>query len=259
MAMFCTEALCFNIRTDTRKVELVIKSGMTHSGTITVDNPSEDTIAVKVYLEDFSYIAPFDGAKEFFPPNTNPNSAASWIAFSPQEFTLAPFGKKSVNYSLAVPSGVSGGYYAVLFFETALGTVPDQESGTNLLVKGRLGTLFLLETADAIRAVETGGFSAEASSVTGTFSNKGNTAIACKGSFYVMNASGEVFDRGTIKDMYLSPKDDAVFSMALSPDLPEGVYTLIASFDLGRGQASVTEIDFSKGERGQITVTDVKK
>jgi hypothetical protein len=257
--VFCSDAFCFNIRTDTRKVELQIKSGQTYSGTITIDNPSESDIAVRVYLEDFSYVAPFDGAKQFFPPATTPRSAAAWITFTPQEFTLGAFAKKSVNYVVTVPQGVSGGYYAVLFFETSLGTIPDQQSGSNILVKGRLGSLFMLQTEDSIRKAEVGDFSTDALTINGTLSNKGNTALACKGNFYVMNSAGEVFDRGVIKDMFLSAGDNAVFSMALGQDLAAGAYTMVVSFDLEQGKALVAEIDFSKGERGQITITDVRK
>ncbi len=265
LVLFClfvsSEAYCFNIRTDTRSVKLEIVPQETYRGVIRVENPSEEEINVKAYLEDFVYTAPFDGAKNFFPPATTKHSSASWVTFSPQEFKLGPFGKSNVNYVINVPSGISGGYYTVLFFETAMGSIPDPEKeGANILVKGRLGSLFQLETKDSVRTAEIKDITAISKNIHANISNIGNTNLVCKGNFYVMDSSGNVYDRGKLKDIYLSPEDSAAFTMSLGADIPSGNYIEVLSFDLEKGDVLVREIDFSyDAVRGEIKILQVRQ
>ncbi len=260
LLIICPNAFSFNMRIDTRKVKLEVEPNQVYRGGIRIDNPTKDAVRVRVYLEDFKYIKPFDGTKDFFPPGSTENACAKWISFSPQEFTLAPFAKTNVNYIVTVPKDVSGGYYAVQFFETALGEMPDPKSQEkNLLVKGRIGSLFLVETKDSIRKTDIEDISSIGNKIQGRLRNKGNTVLSGKGSFYVMDNKGEVFDRGVIKEMYLSSGDSTDIAFELGDSIPIGDYTLIISLDLGEGNVYVKEVGFSKNTRGQIETIETVK
>jgi hypothetical protein len=251
------DVFAFNIRVDTRKVKLKVNGGETHRGIIKVENPTENEIKVKVYLEDFSYIAPYDGAKKFFPPASTESSCASWITFSPHEFTLPAFAKQSVNYVLNVPEDIHGGYYAVLFFETALGEISNQE-GANILILGRIGTLFLIETEDSIKRAKISIDSVEDKIIKAKLLNQGNVNLVAKGSFYIINDEGRVFERGKIKDIYLSAGDAAPFLLTLNSDIPFGRYILVVSFDLEEGDVLVKEIEFSLDKWGKIKILEIR-
>lgn len=252
-------AFSFNISVDTPKVKLKVKEGESVRGELIVRNPSQDEIRVKVYLEDFLYTAPYDGTKKFFPPGSTEFSPSDWISFSPQEVILPAFGKTKVNYVVKVPTGVSGGYYAVLFFETSLGAIRDAEEGANILILGRVGSLFLIDTEDSVKRAEIDEVSSTDNTVKGKFLNQGNTLLISKGSFYVMDDAGRVFDRGKINDIFIFPGDKAPFSLSLSDDIAPGRYILITTFDLEDGDVLVREIDFSKDKRGKLSVLQVRE
>lgn len=253
------DAFAFNISVDTPKIKLEVEEGEVVRGGLTVRNPSEEEIRVEVYMEDFVYISPYDGTKKFFPPGSTELSPAKWITFSPREIILPPFGRKRVNYIVRVPSGVSGGYYAVLFFETSLGAITNAEEGANILILGRVGSLFLVETADSIKKATIAGITSEGSTVRGEFLNQGNVNVISKGSFYVIDEEGRVFDRGRLNDIYISPQDKAPFSLSLAPGIPPGRYTLITTFDLEEGDILVREMDFFKDERGEIKILQIRE
>lgn len=256
---FTVNAFSFNISVDVPKVKLKVKEGEVVRGELAVRNPTQDEIKIKVYLEDFSYASPYDGTKKFFPPGSTEFSPAKWITFSPQEIALAPFGRKKVSYIVKVPSTVTGGYYAVLFFETSLGAITSAEEGANILIVGRVGSLFFIEAEDSIKKVGIEEITAEGNTVKGEFHNLGNVIVISKGSFYVMDDTGRVFDRGKINDIYISPGDKALFSISLVNDISPGRYTLITTFDLEEGDILVREIDFSKGKRGEIKILQIRE
>lgn len=248
----------FNLRIDLPKIKLTVKGQETLTGTIKIENPTSEQIEVKAYLEDFRYVPPFDGTKEFFPPGSTNFSCAPWINFSPQEFVLGPFAKRMVSYSIKVPVGVKGGHYAVLFFETSLGEIRNSKEGANILILGRIGSLFFLETANALKNAQLENLTAEGSKIKGEFANNGEVVLVSKGNFYVMDEKGIVVTRGKIDDLYLFPQDKAPFTINLSEDIPAGRYTVVVSFDLEQGDVLVNEIDLIKERFGNIRILEVR-
>ncbi|RKY31502.1 MAG: hypothetical protein DRP68_04880 [Candidatus Omnitrophota bacterium] len=248
----------FNLRIDTPKIKLKVKGGETITGSIKVENPSSEKIEVKIYLEDFLYTSPYDGAKQFFAPGTTEFSCSSWINFSPQEIVLPPFGKRRVNYSIKIPSEIEGGRYAVLFFETSLGEIEEEREGANIVILGRIGTLFFLEAKDSIKRADLENLKVEEGTIKGDFVNRSNVVIVSRGNFYIMDERGMVLDRGKIQDIYTFPNDKVPISIKPSKDLPSGRYTLISTFDLEEGDVLVKEIDFLKDSLGDIRILQVR-
>ena len=96
--------------------------GEAMQGTIELISSTDRPIHIKVYLEDWQYTPAGDGSKQFAPPGTLPRSAAPWITFFPREIDIPARGQILVEYSIRVPQdpALSGGYYAVLFFESEI-------------------------------------------------------------------------------------------------------------------------------------------
>ena len=84
-------AWAITVRIDRPKVRLSVTPGGNKSGVINIENPSEKTMVVGVYLEDWLYNSTADGSKGFYPPDSTPLSCAKWITFSPAEFSIPPY------------------------------------------------------------------------------------------------------------------------------------------------------------------------
>lgn len=252
------------------KIRLSIAPGKAEYGEIIVENQSSETRSMRVYLSDWEYLPEADGTKEFFPVSSTPLSCASWISFSPAEFTLGPFSKQKINYSVKVPDSASGGYYAALFFESvfAKAGAPKEgmQVGMNLVI--RVATLFYADVEGSVKrtaAVESLLFKKRAPaapySIGLDFRNTGNVDITAGGSFHIMNNEGMVIARGALNDVYTFPGSSAKFAATLKESLPEGKYDLVFTVDLGkaleeanvgRGPVITKEAELSIGQGGKI-------
>ncbi len=250
---FASDAFSFNLSISNPKIKLKVKPGQVITGSLVISNPSSKEATVKAYLEDFMYVFPYDGSKKFFPAGSTEYSCANWISFSPSKFKLRPFGQRNVDYTIRVPESADGGYYAVLFFETSLGAI-EQKPGNRLLVLGRIGSLFLLETENSIKKARIEKLKPGINSIQGQFENAGNVLLKAQGTYFIMDPENMVRDRGKIEDIFIFPGDKTIFSIKTSAGLKEGKYTLIINFDLQDGNVLVKEVDFMKHTDGSLEI-----
>src|SRR5690242_1143525 len=115
------------MRISAPKIELELAPGETYSGEIVAENPEEEAINCRLYLEDWQYVVNGNGEKKFTPPGSTPLSASKWISFTPASSDIPSFGRITARYTVTVPPDAKGTYFAVLFFETMLGTAPDED------------------------------------------------------------------------------------------------------------------------------------
>ena len=235
------------IRISAPKVILELSPGETYSGEIVAENPTEDENKVKIYLEDWAYQSGGTGEKRFAPAGTTPLSASKWINFSPAQDVIKPYGRVTVHYTISVPANAKGAYYSVLFFETVLGASTD-EDGVNVLVAGRIGSLFFIEIKGIvdrkgeIQSVELkapeGNKPMEIHTV---FHNTGNTDITLAGNFLIMDSQGKVQGRGDLNKIYTFPGDTGVGTTQWVGRLLRGDYQVLLTYNLGKGKSLVEE------------------
>ncbi len=237
------------------KVSETVRAGETLSGQITVFNRSNEPLGVSAYMEDFVYTPPFDGQKKFLPAGTDPRSCSSWITFTPREFTLPALGKQQVNYTIRVPENVSGGYYAVMFFEKK-GFTTAPEVGVRIV--SRVGSLFFLEAQKSVRQAKVKDLAVTEGKLRGKVANEGDIILVVKGVYYSLDADGRAVDRGEIKGIYLPPGKSGEFAVALPEKAKAGQYTYVLTFDLGAGVAAVAEADVSISADGQARLLAVR-
>jgi len=254
---FTPKVFSFNLSISNPKINLKVDPGEVITGSLTINNPSSSEIAIKAYLEDFIYVAPYDGSKKFFPAGSTEHSCAGWISFSPSEFKLGPFGQRNIDYTVRMPQSASGGYYAVLFFETSLGEI-EQTPGNRLLVLGRIGSLFLVETKNSIKKAEIEDLKAGINSIRAQFKDTGNILLKAHGTYFIMDTGGMVRDRGEIGDIFIFPGNETLFSIKMAPSLGADKYTLIINFDLQDGDVLVKEIDLMKHTDGSLEISAVR-
>jgi hypothetical protein len=245
-------------RIDNPKIKLKVAPGQTVSGVIGVENFSDQELRVRAYVEDFVYLAPFNGTKDFLSPGSVNSSCSGWISFSPQEFSIPASSKIQVFYSVNVPMQASGGYYSVLFFESTLGPGKDAQ-GRDVTIIGRIGSLFFVETQDSLKRAEISGINASAGIISGTIANAGNTILIAKPLFYIMDEAGLVVDRGKPEELFLNPGDKTNFSVNVSESLASGRYIAVLTFDLEDQDVEIREVVFSKDSYGSLRVLEVKE
>ena len=235
------------IRISTPKIILELAPGETYSGEIVAENPAEDENKVKIYMQDWAYTPGGTGEKKFAPAGTMPLSAGKWITFSPTQEVIKPFGRVTAHYTINVPADAKGSYFAVLFFESILGSTTDEE-GVNVLVAGRIGALFFIDikgTVDRkgeIRSVDV--LAPEGNKpmeITSVFHNTGNADISLGGNFLIMDSEGKVLGRGDLNKIYTFPGDTGTGKVQWVGRLPKGSYQLLLTYNLGKGKSMVEE------------------
>ena len=96
--------------------DLETMAGQTVSGSIVVDNETDEPQQAKVYQTDDLFFA--DGTNAYDEPGTTPGSNALWVQFSPENMVVPPNGSVTVAYSISVPDSVgSGSYWSMLMVE----------------------------------------------------------------------------------------------------------------------------------------------
>ncbi|MCF7870130.1 MAG: hypothetical protein K9L69_00885 [Candidatus Omnitrophica bacterium] len=245
----------YAIRIDKGKFVTQLSQSENYRGEITVRNDSQLKTEVTVYLEDFEYTAPYEGAKEFYSPGTKNNSIAGWINFSPQKFILPAYGSKQVGFIVKPDEKVSATHCGVLFFETPLGSV---ESGAGISLVGRVGSLLFINPKRAQREVTFSEITGNYYKITGQLANSGNTFLGPKTTYYIMDSGGMVKDRGQLDQLYLLPEDKTWLEIIIPKKLSFGRYTTVLTFDLGKGDVLVKEIDFLVNGSGEIEILEVR-
>lgn len=229
------------------KVETTVEPGQTVMDSFTVNNTTDKPVKVKAYFEDFIYETPFDGKKKFLPAKTTEHSVSGWINYSPNSFTLAPYGRQKISYIIKVPEDAQGGYYGVLFFEEDSEIKP-QKLGIRIVT--RVGSLFFIETKNKSKQSLVENITVSGGEVQGAFRNAGDVIIIPNGTYFVMNEEGVALDRGEMNKLYLPPGEAGAFAFTIDQKLPSGKYTVIMTFDLQEGDVLVREVELEKSSAG---------
>ncbi len=237
------------------RMRLTVTPGETVVDSMALHNVGSTTANVKIYWQDFTYLPPFTGKKDFSQPGTSPYSMASWITFSPQIVTLPPQSKRDIDFTIKVPEDAKGGHYGVLFFEQG-GAVGTKNTGVNIVT--RLGSLFFVETVNRDKTSTIDNIKIEEQAVKGTFTNKGDVFLFPRGIFYLTDQEGIAIERGEIEKIYLTPGNTADFTIKVNDQLAVGNYTMVLTFDLDDGDSVIKEIDFSKSDSGQLNMIAVR-
>ena len=237
------------------RVELDVTPGSTVVKKMTLHNMSEDIKDVKIYWQDFEYIAPFKGEKKFSPGGTLAHSMANWISITPNAVRIEPKGSKDINYTINVPNTAEGGRYGVLFFEERLASNLDS-TGVQLIM--RTGTLVFIHFKNEKKQAEILNVQLTGNKFTGELKNTGKDIVFSEGTYYVMDKKGIVQDRGEIEKVYLPAQESVSFEWDMNKNLAIGSYDIILTFDLGRGASVVKEINIEKKNMEEIEIKNIR-
>ncbi|MGB2983332.1 MAG: hypothetical protein WBC63_05655 [Candidatus Bipolaricaulia bacterium] len=109
--------------------EYTVGLGEVVEGTITVQNTSEEPVAVSIDQRDYLFFA--DGTNDYGEPGSQTRSNALWMRFAlPQRLTVPPGESAVVHYWIDVPddSGLVGTYWSILLIAPIHEESSDQDS-----------------------------------------------------------------------------------------------------------------------------------
>ena len=233
-------------------VEYELSPGEVVQDSIELANGSEFPLKVKIYLQDWRYVAPGNGDKEFAPPQTLPRSCAGWISFLPQSADVPAHGNLKVDYAVSVPKeyqALDGGYYAVLFFEARIDNPQAIEENTvGVKYAMRIGSLFTVKIKGTVRREAhlsslsvTPPTPSDSLKVSGQFTNDGNVALKCAGSMNIMAPDNMVAGRGDLGTICTWPGLDVPIAAEWNGNLAKGSYSVVLTYDCGEELVIVEE------------------
>lgn len=245
------------------RFEFQTEAGKIGSGVITIRNPEEKPVSVKLYARDF-LISP-DGSESELEAGSIPRSCAEWLTISPTEVDLAAGSTIKVRVNVDVPLDAKGNFWAMIFVEETSKpkAVERKVRGRNIgetysfqvNVKQRWG----VRVYEDVPGTET--FSAE---ITGMnviqaqedqpfkiaveFSNSGNTLLRCTGHVEIRDENGV-----TVQDVQLGksqiftvfPESNRHLLAEIVTQLLPGTYIALAIIDFGYDDLAGGELEFA--------------
>ncbi|WP_293174797.1 hypothetical protein [Oceanithermus sp.] len=211
--------------------------GETVTASILVANPGAEAARVRVSLGDWMYQP--DGQPVYLDPGSLPESASSWITFSPAEFVLEGHEKKVVRYTIEVPDDAeTGTHWSVLFLQ---GEDPNALPGANIATfKLRVAHTIYVDVPPVQRDGRILGLAAvppeqpdEPISIGIQYANTGNGAYAVTGTLEVRDAQGQVVGETTIDRTVVLPGATRVLVANFFGPLPRGDYVVLAVLNYG--------------------------
>jgi len=127
-----------------------LNPGEKWEGVLHVINQSTSPLIFKIDVKDFTVVDSI-GTPNLLPPGVLDSrfAASSWIAVSPQTFTVQPGQRQDIDYYLQIPLGARpGGHYAAVSYTPINST---SEKGTGVAVRQEIGTLFYIAVKGPIK------------------------------------------------------------------------------------------------------------
>lgn len=186
------------------RVELEMLPGAETTVVVNLDyhsvGDSLQPVRIVASLNDWT-IKP-SGEVEFLKANTLPNSASSWLIYSPGETTVTPGNVHSIRVTITVPKDATpGDHLTSLIVEQRPDSLKLAQNQRQVVVRYRMAAVFYIKVPQLVRNGALENLRAEANSngivVTPTLKNQGNTVLRPVTSVKVMNAAGQVVTEAT--------------------------------------------------------------
>lgn len=213
-------------------VDSLLNPGDKREGTLKLVNNSSTELTFSASVKDF-IVDDTLGTPTILPDGvlSNKYSAASWIAVTPDTFTLAPGKTQILNYYIQIPGDARpGGHYAAIVYapQELLGV-----KGTGAGVETHLGTLFYAAVdGDIVENASVKEFKADSSfkeygpvELTTMIVNYSDSHIRPKGTVDIKNLFGQVIYSQPLEEHNIFPEAVREFKNKVGKKLMFGRYT----------------------------------
>lgn len=235
------------------RFELEMKPGSETTVVVNLDYRSLTGTAqptrIAVSLADWNITR--DGRVEFFKANTRPDSASSWIIYSPGETTAMPGVVHPIRVTISVPPDATpGDHLAALIVEQRPDTIKYTRSEREMIVRYRMASVFYIKVGQLTKKGSFENLYAEFSDkgvrITPTLKNTGNSVIRPNASVRILDETGNVVaDVSDVKSLPVLAGSEVSQVMRVESPLKPGNY--IVKY----------RIDFEDGTNATEGVTDL--
>jgi hypothetical protein len=226
-------------------VELRLDRGRP-AGRFIISNLGETEERYRIRVVHFQILE--NGGLREVPPDGN--SLAPYIRFNPKELTLPARTKRAVRFAVLTRRGLKPGeYWAAMELESLKTTVGRgaDAGGRELKIEivptimvpifGRAGKV---QCAGKLLTVTTQQ-GKKATQVECTVANTGTGRLLIRGDYEVLGADGNVVHKGQCGYSYVLPGARRRFVTDLTPDIPEGSYTIRVRYSSPQLETNLTD------------------
>jgi hypothetical protein len=181
------------------RVELEMQPGTETTVVVNLDyhGTVENSQPVRIVASLNDWTIKRNGEVEFQKANTLPNSASSWLIYSPAETTVTPGNVHSIRVTISVPKDATpGDHLTALIVEQRPDSIKLNQNRRQVVVRYRMAAVFYIKVPRLTRRGSLENLRAEARSdsvvVVPTLKNQGNSVIRPVTSVKVTDASGKV-------------------------------------------------------------------
>ncbi len=183
-----------------------------------------------------------DGRVEFFPANTRPDSASSWLIYSPGEAAVTPGTIHQIRVTISVPANAaSGDHLAALIIEQRPETLKPETNVRQMVVRYRMASVFYIKVAGYSKKGEFQDLFAESTPdgivVTPVLKNDGSTVIRPTASLSIIDADGKpVASLPEAETLPILAKSEIAPKVLIDKTLAAGKYTVKYKVDFQDGR-----------------------
>ena len=235
------------------RLELEMQPGSETTVVVNLDyhSISQDSQPVRIVASLNDWTIDRNGQVQFERPNTLPNSASSWLIYSPAETTVIPGNLHAIRVTISVPKDATpGDHLSALIIEQRPDNLKLTQNRRQMVIRYRMAAVFYIKVPQLRRQGSLESLRAEATAdqvvVTPLLKNSGNSVIRPLTSLKVTDSAGA-----------------AVAELAQKESLPllggaELIQPLVLETRLGPGTYNVKyRVDFQDGNRPTEGVTEL--
>lgn len=235
------------------RLELEMQPGSETTVVVNLDYHStgEDSQPVRIVASLNDWTIDRNGQVQFERANTLPNSASSWLIYSPAETTVIPGNLHAIRVTISVPKDATpGDHLTALIVEQRPDNIKLNQNRRQVVIRYRMAAVFYIKVPQLHRAGSLESLRAEATAeqvvVTPLLKNAGNSVIRPLTSLKVTDSAGvAVAELPQKESLPLLGGAELVQPVVVETKLAPGTYTV------------KYRIDFQDGSRPTEGITEL--
>ncbi len=235
------------------RFELEMKPGSETTVVVNLDYhaPGGATQPVRIVATLNDWTITKDGRVEYFRADSRPDSASSWLVYSPGEASVTPGTVHQIRVTISVPlNATPGDHLTALIIEQRPETLKTEPNLRQMIVRYRMASVFYIKVPGLTRKGDFGDLLAESTPdgivVTPTLKNEGNSMIRPVASVKVLDSEGKVVtDIPGIEPLPILAGSETKQAVKIGQNLAPGNYTV------------KYRVDFQDGGKATEGITDL--
>jgi P pilus assembly chaperone PapD len=243
------------------RVELVMQPGEETTVVVNLDYHSitEDSQPVRIVASLNDWTIDRTGQVQFERAGTFPNSASSWLIYSPAETTVVPGNVHAIRVTISVPKDATpGDHLTALIVEQRPDNIKlNNQNRRQVVIRYRMGAVFYIKVPQLRRQASLESLKAEATGdqvvITPLLKNAGNSVVRPLTSLRVTDSSGvAVAELPQTESIPLLGGAELQQSLVLETRLAPGTYNVKYRVDFQDGSRpteGITELVIPASQR----------